>query len=149
MNPFSTIAARDSAAQTSDTGYIVDHEQALMDELAQAEVALRAMDGGANPELVREAERYMLETAEELDRVQTAKRGMQSRYLGRFVKCLTCGNPFHDEGSYLAHWGYVGGRLFCERTISVLKVKGFVADEHTLEGWPEPLYVLRNPKHAR
>ena len=90
----------------------------------------------------RKAEVAMLEAGEELDRIERAKDCMQSSYLGQFVKCLSCGNPFSDQYSYLAHWRYRSGRICCEFTPSILKSMGFVADRYE-HGDGSEVYVLR------
>lgn len=127
--------------------YIRRREEATLADVARLRRRLDALDGGA-PEAIRKAEIAWLEAAEELDRVQFAQRGLIPSYRGRFVKCSACGQPFHDEGSFLAHWKYgPTSRIGCERTVSTLKVMGFVSDEYRYPGedWPE--YVLRHPDH--
>lgn len=127
--------------------YIRRKEEATLAEVERMRHRLDALDGNA-PEPIRKAERAWCEAAEELDRIQLAQRSLIPAYRGRFVKCSNCGNLFHDEGSFLAHWKYgATGRIGCERTVSILKVMGFVSDEYHSPGeaWPE--YVLRHPAY--
>ncbi|MGG1947051.1 hypothetical protein AB1286_19915 [Trinickia sp. NRRL B-1857] len=124
-------------------GYVKECEATAHQRVAEAEMRIREV---GTPGMQRAAEVKMLEAAEELDRIQLAGCSLFPGHRGRFVKCTSCGNPFHDEGSYLAHWRYgPTGRLGCERTASILKVMGFVSDEYRYPGesWPE--YVLRHP----
>lgn len=110
-------------------------------------LAQRALDNVHNEAGRRKAEEELLVAAEALDLVQAAIRNAQP-YLGRFVKCATCRNVFNDEGSYRAHWRYERGRIRCVFTPSILKVMGFVADEHRFSENAEPEYVLQHPSYA-
>lgn len=123
-------------------GYIDNREQDALQRVLDAEERLKRLDGtGAR----LDTEERMIAAENELDLVQSAKRSLLPSYLGKFIKCTACNRPFHDEGSYLAHWESNRGRIGCIFTESILTQKGFVVDEHL--GTPYSLYVLRHPRH--
>ncbi len=101
-------------------------QQAALQAFAAAEERLKTV---RNYEDKRRAEVASLEAQEALDLLSRAEANAQP--MGRFMRCNACRNPFHDEGSYLKHWQYSSnGRIACVFTPSILKVMGFVADEH-------------------
>lgn len=126
--------------------FLDEAEHVVRAALAGAEDRRR---GARSDEDRRRADDAIVEAIDRLDPIQAAIRAAQP-YRTRLVKCSVCGNPFSDELSYLKHWqmGRLAGRgMYCERTLSILKVEGFVADEYRYPGEQYPEYVLRHPSH--
>lgn len=122
-------------------GYITDREEAVRTRVAAARK--RAEEWRSGGGMQRTASATLFREVAELDRIHRASKALVPEYRERFVKCVACGNAFHDERSFLSHWRYgLSGAIECVTTPYLLHVLGFETDEYCYlnEHWPERVY---------
>jgi hypothetical protein len=122
-------------------GYIADREEAVRTRIVAARKRVEEWrNGGA---MQRTASASLFREVAELDRIHRASKALIPEYRERFVKCVACGNTFHDERSFLSHWQYgLSGAIECVGAPYLLKMLCFEIDEYRYpeERWPERVY---------
>lgn len=122
-------------------GYITDREEAVRTRIAAARKRTQEWRSGGG--MQRTAHASLFRELAELDRIHRASKALMPEYRERFIKCVSCGNVFNDEGSFLAHWRYgLSGAIECVSAQSLLHVLGFEAEEYHYpnERWPERVF---------